>query len=523
MNAKKEISETGKGTDMEEQMISHVRKNNAKIINLPQNNETVVKALYENEDGDAYLLIQCLKNRYVYDHTSGEWFYWNDNHWRMDKINHIESLIKEVVQLYGEQMIYEQLSMDQAVKDKEAEKTETHKKRGKMLKKRIDELRTLRRKNNILKIASSGLGTLGITGEEWDQEPMKLACPNGVFNLKTGEFQPGKPGDMMRLHTNINFDGVESARTEWEKFLNQVYSGDKELIAYLQRLFGYAITGLNIEHVIPVFWGPRGRNGKSTIFEIFKFILGDYAFKAPVQYIMQSSVKGNGAGPDAVAIGMKGKRLVWFAESNDKDRLDVGLVKGITGGDTMSARGQRAKHQEEFSLCALSCFMTNKKPKVPANDPALWHRIHLIPHENSFIDSPDPADKFQFQADKKLRAKLEAEASGILMWLVEGCLLWQEFGLTPPEKIVTATKAYRDSQDIIGHFIQEVCITENSDYKVKTKTLYDEYKIWCQDVGHYQLAKDKFYGEIEARFGKPVKVKGVRHFKGITTENGLFS
>src|SRR6266478_828288 len=42
-----------------------------------------------------------------------------------------------------------------------------------------------------------------------------------------------------------------------------------ELIPYVQKLIGYSMTGEIREHVLPVFYGPSGRNGKVTCLPIF--------------------------------------------------------------------------------------------------------------------------------------------------------------------------------------------------------------------------------------------------------------
>lgn len=501
--------------DIEEQILNNVTLEKEKISKLPASNKTVLRALYEDEDGDAYLFIQCLKNRYVYDHITCSWYYWNDHFWRLDKINHVVTLVKEVIQLYGEQDIYETLTYQAAEKEGDDKKVQKHKTRSKHLKKRISDLRTITRKEKILKIARSGLNSLGITGEDWDKKPMLFACGNGCFDLQSGRFFDGDPCDYIKLVSPIKFEGEDAPRDLWENYLLQMYDQDQEIVAYIQRLLGYGITGLNTEHVFPIFWGKKGRNGKSTLFEVLKHVIGELAYKIPREFIMDKNIKGSGSGPDAVTTGMIGKRLVWFSETNEHERLDVAKLKEFSGGDTINARAPYAKRQIQFVLSALLLSLTNKVPRVPANDPGLWSRIHLIPHNNSFIDDPDPDNPHEFKADKNLLIKLKSQASGILMWLVEGALLWQEFGLLPPEKIIFATKEYQESQDIFGHFIKECCLTGESAYKEKPKDIYDKYKIWCMEVGHKCMAKNRVNNDLTERFGEKKKIDGYHYFRGI--------
>lgn len=75
-------------------------------------------------------------------------------------------------------------------------------------------------------------------------------------------------------------------------------------------------------------------------------------------------------------------------------------------------------------------LVTNHKPHANADDYALWKRLILIPFTQAFVDSPRAAH--EHQRDAKLAETLRGEASGILAWLVRGCLEWQRDGLKPP-------------------------------------------------------------------------------------------
>lgn len=499
--------------DFENEIIKGVNNEiNTKIEKLPINNKVVIKALQEGEDGDAYLLIKCIKDQYIYDRASGEWYYWNTHFWRMDKLNHVVNMTKKVINLYGEQKIFEIFSLQQAESDNNEKIIKQHKYYIKLLDQQIKSLRTLKKKTSVLKLAASGVNSLGMTGEDWDKQPMLLCCWNGCIDLKNGIFNPGNPTDYIKTVSPINWVDYNTPCPSWEKFLSQMFSNDQKIIDYIQRLFGYGITGLNTEHIFPVFWGHNGRNGKGTLFETLKFILGDFAYKVPNSFLMEQNMKGGASGPDAVTMGLYGKRIVWCSETNEKDRLDVAKLKETVGGDTISARAPHGKRQIEFIPSYLFLTITNRRPRAPANDMALWRRVHLIPLKNSFIDNPDPNKQYEFKADKKILDTLKKEASGILAWLVRGCLLWQEHGLKPPDSIKAATDAYRENEDIIGDFIKECCFeADDTALRVKPKEFYAAYKTWCDEVGHHSMAKKRFLDNIKLRF-KTVKIQGFNYF-----------
>ena len=83
------------------------------------------------------------------------------------------------------------------------------------------------------------------------------------------------------------------------------------------------------------------------------------------------------------------------------------------------------------------------------------------------------------------------EASGILAWLVRGCLTWQKKGLCIPAVVEKAGAEYRAEEDILGHFIEECCESDPS-AKIQHKELYEAYKKWCEDAGHRQMSSKTF-------------------------------
>ncbi len=74
--------------------------------------------------------------------------------------------------------------------------------------------------------------------------------------------------------------------------------------------------------------------------------------------------------------------------------------------------------------------MTNYKPHADARDQAFWSRACLIEFGVRFVAHPRASN--ERQADPHLKEKLKQERSGILAWLIRGCLAWQQQGLAIP-------------------------------------------------------------------------------------------
>lgn len=77
---------------------------------------------------------------------------------------------------------------------------------------------------------------------EFDTDPFLFNCLNGTLDLRTREFRPHSPGDLLSLISGVKYD--PAARCErWEKFVNEIMQGDRERALFFQKALGYALTG----------------------------------------------------------------------------------------------------------------------------------------------------------------------------------------------------------------------------------------------------------------------------------------
>lgn len=490
----------------------------------------VWQSVMSNEDGDTRLFVTGVYNQYLYDHSSGTWYYWNDHYWREDVLSHRYRKIMIPIRIYTEQKERELYKAEIYKKNDNKEKADKHIYMADVYQKRIDLLHTQHRKNNILIAATQGKNSLGISGEEWDRDPYLLGVKNGVLNLISSAFDDSgsRQRDYIKTISPTVWKGINEPCPEWEKFLNQTFYGRPEMVSFLQRLFGYSLRGDTPDHIFPIFFGAEGRNGKGTIFETLKYVLGKLAYKAPSEFLMTKTNSQQSAdAPSATLMKLRGARLVWCSESNEGDRIDSAKLKELVGGDTISARAPYGKKQIEFSPTHTLFIMTNSKPRMSATDPALWRRIWLVEFKMVFVDNPDPKKPNQVRSDKTLKGKLKAESSGILAWMFRGALDYQNEGLNPPAEVLEATQGYRDEEDIVGHFVEEYCEVGDSDnraYRTKSKELYDGYKEWCKEAGHFPMAKNKFRNNLLTKFEE--KLDGserIRKFCGIALSSSFSS
>lgn len=315
---------------------------------------------------------------------------------------------------------------------------------------------------------------------ELDARPYLLACANGTIDLRSGKLRKPDPADLISLGSDVPFD-PRATCPRWLRFLDEVFDGDSELVAFMHRLIGYTLTGDTREHVLAVLHGSGG-NGKGVLVETVKRVLGGLAATAAFETFTRVRVD---RGPRNDLARLQRARMVAASESGKGRRLDEATVKQLTGGDTIAARflyGEHFEYRPQFKLW----LVTNHRPRVDGGDAAIWRRLRLIPF----------AVSFRGREDKGLAGDLEPELPGILRWAVEGCLEWQRGGLGSARAVEAATREYREDEDVLGAFLAERCEMEG---QVEAATLRSAYEAFCRDKGDEPLSANLLGRELAQR------------------------
>jgi putative DNA primase/helicase len=322
--------------------------------------------------------------------------------------------------------------------------------------------------------------------EELDADPWVLNCQNGTLDLRTGALKKHDPHDLITKIVPVAYD-PEAPRPRFERFLRETLV-EEEVISFVKRFSGYTLTGVTRERALAILHG-FGRNGKSTLMEIQQEVMGDYATNTDVETLLTKRYQG--VGNDVAAL--KGARFVSAAEVEKGRRLAESKVKQLTGADTITARylfGEPFNFKPEFKLW----LSTNNKPEIRGTDDAIWDRIRLIPFMQRFEGS---------KADPNLPETLREEMAGVLAWMVEGCLEWQEHGLREPEQVTSATQGYREEMDTLAAFFDEHCVIHER-AEVPATPLFKRYKEWCEHTGEPQ--------ETQKAFGMRLSERGFERF-----------
>jgi putative DNA primase/helicase len=321
----------------------------------------------------------------------------------------------------------------------------------------------------MLQIARS-LPPIAVCAESFNRDPWLLNCLNGTIDLRTGKLRPHNPADMITKLCPVEYD--PQAKLElWDDFLQTATNNDDSMLQFLQTAMGYSVTGSTGEEKLFFIHGPAA-SGKSTFLEAVKAVLGDYAQTSDFETFLQRKQVG-GVRNDVAKLD--GARLVVSIEVDEGKRLAEGLIKMLTGGDTVSARFLY-KESFEFIPQFKLWLAANHAPKIKDDDGAMWRRIVRVPFDHAI------EEKDQDPQIKSTLRNTKIAGPTILAWLVQGCLQWQQDGLAIPDVIKQSTEEYRQSQDPLKDFFEDCCEFD-SWMVLPVKNLRAAYEQWAKDNG----------------------------------------
>ena len=182
-------------------------------------------------------------------------------------------------------------------------------------------------------------------------------------------------------------------------------------MVFLQRLLGSGIIGTTSHHVFTILYGEEGRNGKDTLFDTLKEVLGPLVGVVSNDlFVAQDKFRASGA-PTPHLCNLQGNRLVWGSETRQGDKLHIAQIKLLSGGGDISTR-QLHGRQYSFTPTHKLLLMTNYKPHADARDQAFWSRACLLEFGMRFVEHPKTPN--ERQVDPGLKEQLKEERSGIL-------------------------------------------------------------------------------------------------------------
>lgn len=317
-----------------------------------------------------------------------------------------------------------------------------------------------------------------------DTNPFLFAFQNGVYDLETHTFREGTPKDMIgisasvRYRTDLSYDDPNVLRVI--DFMEKIFP-DKSVRDYFLDISSQIFIGGNQSKIFQV-WTGEGDNGKSVTESLFEKMLGPYAVKLPTSLIVGKRTQASAACPELVRAG-NGVRMATLQEPDQKDVINVGILKELSGNDTFYARGLYKEGSDITPMFKL-ILICNDPPKIPHNDKATWNRVRVIPFESCFSDKApeDPDQQVRdkvFPKDPNFMAKVASMAEAFAWFLLEH--LKRHPRIRPdPEKVMIATQNYRRRNDIYRQFADD-CIIQDAKSSSTVKNAFNMFKEWHRE------------------------------------------
>lgn len=342
-------------------------------------------------------------------------------------------------------------------------------------------------------------GLISAAVDIWDADDFLLNTPGGIVDLRSGEMKPHDPSKFMTKITAVS--PAEHADCPlWTSFLDRIFSGDRDLIRYVQHVAGYALTGSTREQSLFFGYGSGG-NGKSVFLNVIRGIMGNYATVAAMDTFTASNQDQH---PTGIA-SLVGARLVTASETEEGRQWAEDRIKNLTGSEPIKTRFMRQDYFE-FTPKFTLVIVGNHKPGLRNVDAAMRRRLHLVPFTATIPDH---------ERDARLEEKLKAESPAILRWMIEGCLQWQRSGrLVVPKVVADATNEYFSDEDAIGRFIAECCELEPTAW-FPSSLLYERYRVWIIAQGQHPVSQKRFSMTLSERGYIKRDTREAKGFDGI--------
>ena len=335
-----------------------------------------------------------------------------------------------------------------------------------------------------------------------DADEFMLNTPTLNYDLRQGIKFPmeHRPEHFITKQTTV--DPSSDGADIWAAALDTFFLKDTDLIDYVQRMVGLSAIGKVYVEALIIAYG-EGRNGKSTFWNVIARVLGTYSGNISADMLTvgcRRNVK-----PELAEA--KGKRMLIAAELEEGMRLNTANVKQLCSTDEIYAE---KKYKDPFSYTPTHTLVlyTNHLPKVGAIDKGTWRRLIVIPFDA----------KIEGSADIKNYADYLFEKAGgaILTWVIEGAkkVIADNYKIEPPKKVRDAIEHYKESNDWLSYSLSERCELDPA-YVAKSSEVYNEYRIFCTQVGEFTRSTTDFYTALETVGFERYRDRKGRYIKGL--------
>ncbi len=455
-------------------------------------NKELTKIYNQVLDGHKVVKISELLHKLEIDfkYTNGMWYYFNGSIWRSDKES--LELRKRIVKLSNH---FNRIKAYYENKD-----TETSNILVKNIKSLSNKLYKPGFEEEIIKGAKMYYNDEAFISKLNSKKHL-LPFLNGVYDLLLNKFRQTKKEDYINLTVNYNWDS-DVDNKEVYTFLDQVLP-NKGVRDYVLKKMSECLNGDIPNTHFLMFIGDTGANGKSQLLNLMKLAMGEFGEKVEVTLLTRKRNNANEANSEKIKL--MHKRFAFLSEPEDGEKINIGLLKELTGSEEIVARGL---YQEavSFVLEAKLFLACNELPEIKGEDTALWRRIRVIDFPSRFVDEPKESNEYKI--DRTLPSRMREDVT----WrqtFIKILLDYYYKDIREPKEIQIKTNEYRQENNDFYNWLEE-----NIEYK-------EGSLLQLKEVCQMYLNKNKIHSSLSSKYKKEIERYIKEKYKNLKSEHGV--
>lgn len=307
-------------------------------------------------------------------------------------------------------------------------------------------------------------------------ETDRIHVVNGTYFMD-GHFSPEKTYCNNRLSASYHPDAPRPEK--WLRFLSELL--ELEDIPTLQEYLGYCLLPTTKAQKMLMLIG-KGGEGKSRIGLVMRSILGDSMNTTSIQKVESNRFS---------RADLENKLLMVDDDMDMSALPKTNYIKSIVTAECkmdMERKGVQS-YQSQLYVRFL-CFGNGALTALHDQSDGFFRRQIVLTTKDR------PADR---EDDPFLVEKLVAERDSIFLWCLEGLhrLIANNYRFTISPKTQENVETVRRSSNNVVEFLQsEGYIRFRADYEASSKSIYEAYKLWCEDNVRKALSANRLSSEL---------------------------
>jgi phage/plasmid-associated DNA primase len=318
--------------------------------------------------------------------------------------------------------------------------------------------------------------------DPFDLKPHLFGFKNGVYDLDKMEFRAGTTADMVSQRANYDYRAEEpdGKRAEMMRIIDQIMPVAEER-DYLLTAMASGLYGKTVQNLF-ILTGEGG-NGKDMLMsKLYRECVGHDHYNYSNPSILTERRKSD---LNQGIANMHKKRVVLWSELPKNGVMIGAVIKELTGGDLINARGLYSK--DTNTVIQMSGFMlVNGIPRSDVMDGGLARRLIVIIFRSLFKDAEEMMTmanvKHVYKKDGALdtnefRDKFKLTLFHILLDYFAPFKANGHMMPRAPKSIRDASQKYmEDSDELMTWFNEFYEKTEEPNACVQIKDMYTQYK-----------------------------------------------